>query len=133
VPGARALKLERRHYKALYQRGLLHLDEQKHDAGVADLRRVLTLRSDYGPAHYALGRALLERSPGKARHHFHEALVARPPVLRAHLDLARLFEAGGALDRDRNEYALYLRHHPGRRDDAIRRKLAELDVARARR
>lgn len=129
---ARALKLDRRHYKALYQRGLLHLDEGKRDDGIADLRRVLALRSDYGPAHYALGRALTADAPAKARHHFHEALVARPPVLRAHLDLAQLFEAAGVLDRARNEYRLYLRHHPGRRDDSIRRKLAELDVRLAR-
>lgn len=128
----RALALDRRHHKALYQRGILRLDEGKRDAGLADLRRVITLRADYGPAHHALGRALVDTDAAKARQHFHEALVGRPPVLRAHLDLGRLFEEAGTLDRARNEYALYARHHPGQRDEAINRKLAELDARLAR-
>lgn len=129
---ARALKLDRRHHKALYQRGLLRLEAGERDPGLADLRRVLTLRGDYGPAHYALARALLETDVNKARHHFHEALVGRPPVLRAHLDLGRIFEESGALPRARDEYALYLRHHPGQREEAIRRKLAEIEARIAR-
>lgn len=125
---ARALGLDRRHHKALYQRGLLALDDGRPDDGVADLQRVLKLRGDYGPAHYALGRALVDRAPKRARHHFHEALVGRPPVLRAHLDLGRLFEKNGELARARAEYALYARHHPGKREDWIRQRLERLDA-----
>lgn len=125
---ARALEIDRRHHKALYQRGLLALDEGRTADGIADLQRVLDLRGDYGPGHYALGRALTEQAPTRARHHFHEALVGRPPVLRAHLDLGRLFEKAGELERARAEYALYSRNHPGKREDWIRKRLEDLDT-----
>lgn len=123
----RALEIDRRHHKALYQRGLLALDDGRPAEGVVDLQKVLSLRGDYGPAHYALGRALLDRAPTRARHHFHEALVGRPPVLRAHLDLGRLFEKSGELERARAEFALYARHHPGKREAWIEQRLAEID------
>ncbi len=124
---ARALEIDRRHHKALYQRGLLALDDGRPADGVADLQKVLSIRGDYGPAHYALGRAMLDQAPTRARHHFHEALVGRPPVLRAHLDLGRLFEKTGELERARAEYALYARHHPGKREAWIEKRMADID------
>jgi len=124
---ARALEIDRRHHKALYQRGLLALDDKRPADGVADLQKVLSLRGDYGPAHYALARALTEQAPTRARHHFHEALVGRPPVLRAHLDLGRLFEKAGELARARAEFALYARHHPGKREAWLNARIADID------
>ncbi|MCA9538795.1 MAG: tetratricopeptide repeat protein [Myxococcales bacterium] len=122
---------DRRHHKARYQRALLLLEDNHQTEALTDLRAVLKQVPDYGPAHYALGRALAENEPTRARVHLREALLGRPPVLRAHLDLGRLLEQAGHLAEARAEYVLYARHHPEKRTEYIARRLAALDVALA--
>jgi tetratricopeptide (TPR) repeat protein len=112
----RALAVESGHHKAHYQRALVALERGLPDAAEVSLRRALALQRDYAPAHYALGRALSDRDPGKARLHLREAVLGKPPVRRAHLDLGRLLEQLGDLEGARREYQLFARHYPDRHD-----------------
>jgi tetratricopeptide (TPR) repeat protein len=127
----RALTLDGKHHKALYQRALVALDRGDAAGAAPLLMRALRLQPTYGPAHYALGRALADLEPSRARRHFQEAVLGHPPLPRAHLDLARLAEAAGQMDRAMAEYELYLRHFPEKRAGSVGLRLARLTAQRA--
>lgn len=124
----RALSLDRKHHKAWYQSALIHLEEQEVAAGRTALRTALRLQPSYAPAHYALARTFLEEDPNRARHHLREALLGHPPVLRAHLDLGRLYEQAGQWEKARSEYLLFRRHFPEKRPDWIAGRLSAIDA-----
>ncbi len=123
----KALARDPRHHKSKYQLALIDLREERVDDGRAALQATLALKRNYGPAHYALGRSLAVDDPPRAWHHFRESLLADPPVLRAHLDLARLHHEGGRLREARAEYLLYARHYPHKRREWIAARVAEID------
>ena len=47
-------------------------------------------------------------------------------MLRAHLDLGRLYERAGKLERARSEYLLYRRHFPDKRTEWIAARLTHI-------
>lgn len=122
----RALQLDRKHHKARYQLALVDFEEERIDDARDGLRAALRLQPSYAPAHFALARTFTDSDPARARHHLRESLLGHPPVLRAHLDLGRLYERAGKLERARSEYLLYRRHFPDRRADWIRARLERI-------
>lgn len=127
----RALTLDRKHHKAWYQLALIHLEEHEVVAGRTALRTALRLQPSYAPAHYALARTFTDEDPNRARHHLREALLGHPPVLRAHLDLGRLYEQAGQLEKARSEYLLFRRHYPEKRADWIATRLNAIEAVLA--
>lgn len=117
------------HARSLYQLGAVHLALGRHEAAEPYLRRALSKRPGFAPAHYALGRALADRDPSRALHHFKEAVLAADPVRAAHVEMARLHERAGRLKDAAAELRAYLRHHPDEpADAATRRHLARLEA-----
>jgi Tfp pilus assembly protein PilF len=125
----RALERDPRHHNAHTQLALVHLDAARDEAARGKLYETLKLKPDYGPAHYALGRSLVDEDPARARHHLRESLLTSPPMLRAHLDLGRLHQRSGRLQEAKAEYKLFSRHHPEKRRAWIDARIREIDAA----
>jgi tetratricopeptide (TPR) repeat protein len=107
--------------------GLARIEQRQSADAERVFRRALALDGQYGPAHFGLGRSLLDQQ------RVDEAIVALKRSIdtdahsRAHYRLGLAYEAKGQRDLARAMYQAYLRYRPqGTQSDDARARLKTL-------
>jgi tetratricopeptide (TPR) repeat protein len=95
----RAADLREGHFDTLYQAALLDLQVDNLDEAEGHLRKVLSLRPDFGPPHLNLGVVFVQRGQrAEGRKELLEALRFDPRLTRAYYSLAVLELDDGRLE-----------------------------------
>jgi len=98
----------KRHALFHYSKGVAYRHLQRNDDAMGEYRQAVQESPVLYKAKYNLGVLLLERYRFReAARHFHAALDVRPRYLKAHVNLAILYDKVGERDRALHHYQKY--------------------------